>query len=495
MEKYLFWILVCFFKLTLVAQKQTDQCEEEISKSLALIYSINNTPQDIKKGNAILEKLSSNGCAKAKYELGKLFYISSYGSNLTNEESLKAIFKFYKKTANAYKYLNEAANQGHIKSLTLLGHLYRKGYGCNRNYKKALNLYHLSHSMGDEEATFLIGYIHYKGLGHISQNYKKAIKWFKKKPYVMSNHFLGICNYYGFGMSQNQEKAFEIFKSNEQLPNSQILLNNLVNNYKNENELFIESEIIDALHSSNKKNLKKYKTSLNGKWKGKLIELDYSGKQIIRTTPVNLTVDNSPNAKISNFTLSLNDTKVSSNFVANNNKISFENFDISLPVLFKDYEKVNYHNFRFSKAHYSNYIVNNANYMVLQLIGQNNFFDEKIAPKLLVLHPANQSDELENSKMDVTISSNNINTDDILDLFPNPFTTQLKIAYELEEKTTITLEIYSLDGVYHNTLIEGELQDIGLKSVVIDTRYLVTGAYVVRITTDHQTYNEIIIKE
>lgn len=115
----------------------------------------------------------------------------------------------------AFYWYHKAANQNLTYSQAKLGDFYRWGEdGINKNEKEAYKWYSMASS--DQDYMDKIGDCYYYGIG-ISQDYNKAIEWYKKGASgELYNHWaayrLGCCYYYGDGVQKDYKKAVEIFE-------------------------------------------------------------------------------------------------------------------------------------------------------------------------------------------------------------------------------------------------------------------------------------------
>uniref|UniRef100_UPI0026080E88 T9SS type A sorting domain-containing protein n=1 Tax=uncultured Dysgonomonas sp. TaxID=206096 RepID=UPI0026080E88 len=77
--------------------------------------------------------------------------------------------------------------------------------------------------------------------------------------------------------------------------------------------------------------------------------------------------------------------------------------------------------------------------------------------------------------------------------YPNPVESQLTIEYYLENATSVTISMYSLDGKLLKNIDLGR-KDKGMYSEFIDCSTLSKGTYVLTIKTNTNTLSDKIIK-
>jgi len=178
------------------------------------------------------------------------------------------------------------------------------------------------------------------------------------------------------------------------------------------------------------------------------------------------------------------------------NNLYFNNFEISFPVLYKDYENENEHQHLFLSADLELKKINHTRYLTAYIESKNNSINEPASPKLLIL--TNASIKTDNG---VEISESLINAlleeqgSNFISLYPNPFKTDLLIQYNLEEDATTSVELHSLDGITSKTIVSNEKQTQGKKLYHFDGTALKNGVYIIRVTVNNKVFTKIILKQ
>ena len=180
------------------------------------------------------------------------------------------------------QWIEKAANQNHPIALRNLGVLYKYGIGCELNYNKARSAFEKASKLGNDKATYSLGYLYLKGLGNTKQDYKKAVAYFKKSEYHMAKHWLGVCYLKGYGVAKDIAKAKELLKTNfkaqRALQSSSAVVETNLEKVVNQFETTEETADLKGITAEN----------LDGKWHGKLLQLDWSGKHIEKSIPLEL---------------------------------------------------------------------------------------------------------------------------------------------------------------------------------------------------------------
>lgn len=93
-------------------------------------------------------------------------------------------------------------------------------------------------------------------------------------------------------------------------------------------------------------------------------------------------------------------------------------------------------------------------------------------------------------------SEDNTTEVNILKAFPNPHTNSVNIEYYLEHSRNVTLEILDNSGRIVTTLINNNKQGTGTYNYDFNTTEegMITGTYIVRLTTDKKVYTKRIVK-
>ncbi|MDE5560699.1 MAG: sel1 repeat family protein [Bacteroidaceae bacterium] len=111
------------------------------------------------------KEAAERGEADAQYHLGFSYYL---GTNLVNQNYDEAV-----------KWLQRAAEQGHIAAMGVLGCCYEDGFGVNQDYSEAVKYYQKAAEQGDCDSQRNLGECYHFGHG-VSQNYDKAMEWHRK---------------------------------------------------------------------------------------------------------------------------------------------------------------------------------------------------------------------------------------------------------------------------------------------------------------------------
>ncbi len=120
--------------------------KEEYSGNIFLIGFISGIPTNILASDEIF----------STYEEAKEFYLSKP----KNDEERTLLKNSYPKIFNTFK---KYADAGNAEAIGYLGQLYESGKGTERDFNKAVELYKLAMSKGDNNAKYYLSYFNLVG--------------------------------------------------------------------------------------------------------------------------------------------------------------------------------------------------------------------------------------------------------------------------------------------------------------------------------------------
>ncbi len=106
------------------------------------------------------------------------------------------------------------ANQGDVRAVTHLGHLYFRGKGVELDYDEAFDLYARAAKKNYPQAQFALGIIFSQGLG-VAQNYETANTWLALaavQEFAPAQHKLAQHYERGLGTKQDLQKAIASYR-------------------------------------------------------------------------------------------------------------------------------------------------------------------------------------------------------------------------------------------------------------------------------------------
>lgn len=125
-------------------------------------------------------------------------------------------FVFEQDYEMAYELYSAAADARDGRALNNLGWLTQNGLGTEKDMETARYLYLAAAMRGNTTAMVNLGNGYEQGLFDGEPNYHRAVRWYwkaasEKDPDGLFNY--ANCYYHGWGVEENREKAFGIFKA------------------------------------------------------------------------------------------------------------------------------------------------------------------------------------------------------------------------------------------------------------------------------------------
>lgn len=156
-------------------------------------------------------KTTNNNFEKANcyYNIGEVLRIHE---NITQSQEI--INDYYTKAL--YNYV-VASEEGNAEADSILGKMYRKGFGTKKDYVKAFESYERAARKSNKgENLFNLGKCYQYGVG-VEINTKKAFLLYKRAAYEENNIiayvYIGYCYQNGIGVRRSYKKAKKIFNS------------------------------------------------------------------------------------------------------------------------------------------------------------------------------------------------------------------------------------------------------------------------------------------
>lgn len=435
-------------------------------------------------------------------------HFAGYSQKTTSENSntLKQTEKYIysgkltrKESRKKFKDIKILAETGNAEAICMLGILYKDGIGTSLNFNKARKQFKKAYELGDDKAAYSLGYLYLKGLGTIDQDYKKAKKWFERSNYPMAKHWLAKMYYFGFGVEIDRIKAKDILREN-QILNSQVLLYQFENypvEILNSTQLpkedgEMEQVAKDAMEqpviTSNFNGT--IPASIEGNWNGYLIEMDWSGKKMLRTIPLDMTIGGAKDDfGTVDSQITIGTDSISSGSIWSNGTLTL--FDAKMAIQ-KQYTDHPYHtsldydllsvSFSQRELDGNTFLIGNLETQVLQ-------WSEPGPPMMLIL-----------AKGELVLSQEILDAfadqaDSFVKLYPNPFVNNLLVYYDLRNDANVSVSIHDYYGQTQGRTIYQGFQKAGGRSVSLNNLPLNNGLYVVKVQVNGELHTKLVIKK
>lgn len=149
-----------------------------------------------------MTRLADEGDVDACLTLG---YVYLYGENGLEQDDDKA-----------FKYYTLAADKEDKVALNNLGSLYYSGIGTKKDIVKAVKLFEKAASLGNNEAAVNLAFIYLTSSSDANSSVRsKVVKLFNQAAEggnITAQYMMGMIYYNGYGISKNDDKAFQFLK-------------------------------------------------------------------------------------------------------------------------------------------------------------------------------------------------------------------------------------------------------------------------------------------
>jgi len=472
MSKIVLGMLLCLCIITTQSQKKMD-CDLNFKNALFYLKGDKHFERDTVKSIAYLKPCLKIGDANAQLLMARI-YLSK-----NDEKSDKKGFKLLKKSAQQHnKY---AAGD--------LGILYKYGKGCILDVNKARKWFKKGAELGNQSAAYSLGYLYFKGFGNGTQDYAKAITWFKKSTHPMAKYWLGVCYYYGYGLPKNLAKANALLGAD---------FNNENLSKKNEIGKNSDTAIFEKIKESAEKfelSRAMHNNAFYGTWKGTLFQLDWSDTHIEQKIPLRIEFIYDSENDNSTYSITIAGQRISGNLIKTNNSIYFEDLALTLPhaSFHKKIPTKLLHQFLWSELALKK--INATNYLTGNIENYIGKWNEPGAPLRFVLQKIGTFSNSGKELTDEALKALSAQKNNFIKLYPNPFKEDLIISYTLEKASNIELKISDIKGLKTFVVEKGVSQKAGNHRYFFNGTQLVKGLYIVTVITDNGKKTRIIVKK
>jgi len=475
MKRIRLLLILCFtISITVKAQEQLD-CDFNLREAIFYLQGDENFKRDTLKSINYLQPCIEKGVAEAEILLCRIY------ASQTEKGQHKKAFNIQKKLAK----------KGHVIAVGDLGVLYKYGIGCRLNFNKARKWFKKGAALGNNKAAYSLGYLYLKGFGNIDQNYSKAVKWFLKSNHPMAKYWLGVSYYYGDGVNQNIEKANELLGTNfDNVP---------LETQRNSSTETSSSEVSNHLESQDEKTdnaLPVSDENLIGKWSGKLLKFDWSGKKIRQKNDFILEIKHDSVTENLVYDLKINDQEYKEEIISRiYNELYFDEIYINLPHDSFSEDLPKNLDYQFLSTEVSIKKIHGFTFLTGNIKNYINAWDESGAPLKFVLKKKETFANIEQEFFDEILTALSTQEDNFIKLYPNPFKTDLIISYTLDMPSFVEVKLTDIQGTKNELIKKGSEQEAGVHRYYFDGSNLDNGIYVVTVVVNNEKKTRIIIKK
>ena len=519
MKKLFLWgipfFALCFMR-TGYAQNTTGlTCDQKAEGILKFKNDFKNYPA------ALIDEMIAyiTPCAEEAY--GKTNPSSAYAKGLLHLQKGDYTTLFGARRELSYLHLFRASYHKYPSAMldhtiNLLTNTYKENYQINYNNmsRDLENLVTLDYKK--DITNYILGYIHLKNLV-TNQDFTnttlvdKAKGYFDNSNHPMAKHWLGIMNYFGYGMPKDTAKALQMLSENNIL-NSQTLKQQL----QNQNNDWIPISAAERLASIENYSTNNKPITVIGSGKttfqGHFIEFDWTATGVKRYIPVTLSItireEHETYKKVrTELTIDgktiINDPRLQ-NLAQHTQELHlfFGQFlPLKLPPLpnmLQDHPDKNTTSYSIESLYLKEASIGGKPALIAKAALNTTIteLNEVVhTPIRMVLYPQSpavqamaETTPLENSKQQAVLDK------DFAVISPNPIGDRFTITYNVGQSAEVQVSVYDFYGQQKIQLPSQKIDTSGKQTITVDSAALLSGTYVIQITVDSKAYSKTVVK-
>lgn len=310
----------------------------------------------------------------------------------------------------------------------------------------------------------------------------------------MAKYWLGVCYYYGYGVTKNIEKANELLDSS---------FSNTASNAQTKS-IEISDEVSltpEGLKSTTQASLVEQKITeelLLGSWSGSLLKYDWSGIYIENNYPIHISFNKDITTNTLFYSIDILNQKLVSPLFLNDNAVYFENTGIVLPHISFDERIPNSLFYELMHTDLSIKKSKKALFLTGTISSTINNWNEAGAPLQLVLKKATNysagNEELRDEPQQVSGQVSGVQENNLIKTYPNPFLKDITVSYMLEQPSLVEIKITGINNAKTSIIKNRETQKKGSYQYLYDGSHLDKGVYVITIIINNQRKTKVIVK-
>jgi uncharacterized protein len=471
-------LLISFLAMGAVyAQKPDSLCEKRIFQAHRFLDGrfLNYSPS---KAFQLFIQCAREGVPYAMNAVG-IMYQAGIGIDTSETEALK--------------WFEQAANVGYPKAWYNLGLMYKNARGVEQDFAKAYEYFHKASILNYEGGWYAEGYMLYKGLG-CEQDYKHAFELFKKGAEADRSscmYMLALCYRNGYGTERDSAYATYWLAKSMAKGNKYANLELAMNSPENVQQITsLKSARADNTATPGSfKRVKHHasKKDMAGTYKGYMITYDWSGRNIVRQVPLALTLAEGD---------TIAGTWIEADSITANIKAKLT--DTTLLFTYGQYELTGHYNptnpqiWNFKRAALEIIKKDTVVYMAGNLQLYSPQTKEPGRPIYISLQKKVGSNTREIKTQNDEGSDTGTGISELI-AFPNPFTDNLNLRFNLKNEDKVRVIVYSTSGIAVTQTELGSLP-AGQHTERLSMQ-LQVGTYILKISCGKSEITTIIVKQ
>jgi hypothetical protein len=235
--------------------------------------------------------------------------------------------------------------------------------------------------------------------------------------------------------------------------------------------------------------------NLYGKWHGKLLQLDWSGKHIEKSISLALEFKQDRLNGNMQYTWSVNSEEKTGNTALIDAAFFFENLELTLPHTSHHKEEENSLEHVFLSSALSAKNIGGTMYLIGTIESYIPKWKETSAPMRFVVAKEGVATENNIEISEAILGALTAQERSFIKLYPNPFISDLIIAYTLKEAGSISVQLTSIDGTENFTIAKGAQQKAGDYRYHFEGGQLKKGVYVISVFVNGVKKTKLIVKK
>ncbi len=497
--------LICFIsgKVNGENLKHKSIKSKQVKKLIILLLSLtiighSNAQSDSTKADSAMIYLTG---AYKLYNPTKAFTLFMQRASSGEAKAMNAIGLMYAKGLGvdtnallAKHWLQKSADSGYTKAWVNLGMVQKHHSTDSSGYAKAVGYFSNGLAANEPSAYFALGYMRYKGLG-CSQSYTEALALFRQGIHVNRPdcmYFTGLCYKYGFSVPTNSDSATYYIDSAGKLgyhqANAELAAYADTSSHtgarssigggraKKISTIPTEDLPVAKQHFKTIPPTTRF-TQIDGAFIGTLTQYDYSGKYVLETTPLGLTLSANGNALTGQWQQG-KQPPIPIKAIQQGNELVFTQTSMDANNKYRSNKpQLLFKTSRLMVHQLADTVVLTG---TLQLY--NTYTRETEKPiSFRLLQPKNTS----NSRVKKEAS---------IRIFPNPVNSRFNVAFAMAQAGMAKISIVDPSGRLVYTMVAPNLQ-AGKQLVTINKDLVAPGIYMLSIATSQKTETIAFVKE
>ena len=223
--------------------------------------------------------------------------------------------------------------------------------------------------------------------------------------------------------------------------------------------------------------------------------MDWSGTVIEENIPITLHLSKNEAESQTNYTWQINEQEITSTALILDSSIYFDNLEVNLPHNSYHEQIPTQLEYQLLSSDVELASFGNTNYLIGTVESYIPYWNEQGMPLQFILTKESTTTENGIALSQEVLQALATQEDHFIKLYPNPFVSDLIIAYTLETTSNIQIQVSSFDGTQNYTVAQAQRQEAGDYRYHFEGANLTKGVYIVNVFVDGEKKTKLIIKK